>query len=45
MVYVADTPVSGYQLYLPEMIKRIERIKELKSQRYTLSEIRKKLIS
>ena len=39
----AETP-SGYQLYDPSMIKRIEHIKQLKNKRLTLKEIRKVLI-
>jgi len=37
---VADKTASGYQLYSSETIERIKRIKELKAQRYTLSEIK-----
>ncbi len=40
---IADTTISGYQLYDPSMIERIKQIKELKTQRYTLNEIKQKL--
>jgi Fic family protein len=40
---VADTTVSGYQLYAPAMIERVGKIKQLKEQRYTLSEIKNQL--
>ena len=36
---VADKTDGGYQLYSPAMIHRIERIRDLQKQRYTLSEI------
>ncbi len=40
---VAEITESNYQLYAVEMIKRIELIKELKSKRLTLSEIKEKI--
>ena len=40
---VAEITQSNYQLYAVEMIKRIELIKELKSKRLTLSEIKEKI--
>jgi Fic family protein len=40
---VTETTASGYQLYAPNMIGRIEKIKALKAQRYTLAEIKGKL--
>jgi MerR family copper efflux transcriptional regulator len=40
LIDVADKTASGYQLYSSETIERIKRIKELKAQRYTLSEIK-----
>ncbi len=45
LLEVAETTPSGYQLYSPAMIERIKEIRELQSQRYTLSEIHTKLIS
>jgi Fic family protein len=41
LLEVAETTASGYQLYSSAMIERIQQIKALKTQRYTLSEIRK----
>jgi Fic family protein len=43
LLEVAEITASGYQLYAPEMLSRTERIKALKKQRFTLSEIRKEL--
>tara|TARA_B100001167_G_scaffold85440_1_gene51476 strand:+ start:340 stop:1320 length:981 start_codon:yes stop_codon:yes gene_type:complete len=40
LLEVADTTESGYQLYDPSMIERIRSIRDLQSQRLTLSEIR-----
>ena len=40
---VAEITQSNYQLYSTEMIKRIELIKELKSKRFTLNEIKEKI--
>jgi len=40
---VADTTASGYQLYAPEMMKRVETIRNLQAQRYTLAEIKGRL--
>ncbi|NGX34544.1 MAG: Mercuric resistance operon regulatory protein [Candidatus Anoxychlamydiales bacterium] len=40
---VSQITPSGYQLYDSSMIKRIEKIKELKKKRYTLEEIKNKL--
>ena len=40
---VAKITQSNYQLYSTEMIKRIELIKELKSKRFTLNEIKEKI--
>lgn len=39
LLQVADTTASGYQLYHPQMIERVARIRELQAQRFTLSEI------
>lgn len=43
LLEIADMTPSGYQLFDPSMIKRVEQIKDLKKQRYTISEIKKKL--
>jgi len=43
LLEVSDTTEAGYQLYAPEMVKRVEMIRDLQSQRYTLTEIREKL--
>ena len=43
LLEVVDTTPSGYQLYALSMIKRIEKIKDLKTKRYTLEEIKDKL--
>ena len=40
---VEDTTESGYQLFSPQMIDRVALIRDLQSQRYTLSEIRLKI--
>ena len=40
---VAEITESNYQLYAVEMVKRIELIKELKSKRFTLNEIKEKI--
>lgn len=40
LLEVAEVAESGYQLYAPEMIERIERIRALQEQRYTLDEIK-----
>ena len=40
LIEVADRTAAGYQLYSTETIKRIELIKELKVQRFTLQEIK-----
>lgn len=39
LLKVADTTPSGFQLYSTEMIGQIKKIKQLKQERYTLSEI------
>ncbi|MGB6229118.1 MAG: Fic family protein [Litorimonas sp.] len=44
LIEVADTTESGYQLFSPDMIKRAETIQSLKAERYTLAEIREKLL-
>ena len=43
LLVIAETTESGYQLYSHDMIERVERINELKSKRFTLSEIKAKL--
>lgn len=40
---LAEITESGYQLYAPEMVKRIQKIRALKEQRFTLQEIKEKL--
>lgn len=43
LLEVEDTTESGYQLFSPQMINRVALIRDLQSQRYTLSEIRAKI--
>ena len=43
LLLISDVTEAGYQLYGPLMIKKIEKIRELQSQRYTLKEIKEKL--
>ena len=43
LLSVAEVTAAGYQLYAPEMIKRIKKIHALKKQRFTLQEIKEKL--
>lgn len=43
LIEVAEITESGYQLYSTYMIERIKKINNLKSQRYTLQEIKKKI--
>jgi len=43
LLNVADTTDSGYQLYHPQMIQRVAKIRELQGQRFTLSEIKGQL--
>ena len=40
LLKVAKVTDSGYQLYSPKMIKRIEKIHALKERRYKLDEIK-----
>lgn len=40
LLEVAEITKTGYQLYAPDMIERIEKIKTLKQKRYSLSEIK-----
>lgn len=39
----ADTTEAGYQLFAPEAVERVRRIRELQSHRHTLAEIRQLL--
>lgn len=43
LLQVAETTDSGYQLYHPNMIQSVHRIRELQGQRLKLSEIRGRL--
>ena len=43
LLSVAEITATGYQLYGPEMVDRIQQIHALKAQRLTLQEIREKL--
>ena len=43
LLNVFEKTPSGYQLYQPEMLDRINQIKDLKEKRFTLSEIKVKL--
>ena len=43
LIEVAEITEAGYQLYSTDMIERIKQINNLKSQRYTLQEIKKKI--
>lgn len=43
LLNVAEVTDSGYQLYSQSMVQRIEKIHNLKNQRYTLQEIKEKL--
>lgn len=45
LLSVADVTKSGYQLYAPSALKRIEKIRQLKQERLSLEEIQKKLSS
>ncbi|MDB5340908.1 MAG: fic [Planctomycetaceae bacterium] len=40
LLEVAEVTESGYQLYAADMVQRCEQIKQLKSQRHTLEEIK-----
>ncbi|MDH5723491.1 MAG: Fic family protein [Alphaproteobacteria bacterium] len=44
LLQIADTTEVGYQLYDPSMIERIKTIRNLQGQRFTLSEIKEKLL-
>ena len=43
LLEVAEVTESGYQLYSPEMIKRVEQIYFLKKERLTLQEIKERI--
>ena len=43
LVPVAETTPSGYQLFAPEMLSRCRKIQQLKSERLTLEEIKRRL--
>jgi len=43
LIDIAEITPSGYQLFAHDMIKRVEKIKTLQAQRFTLNEIRGKL--
>lgn len=43
LLSVAEVTEAGYQLYAPEMIERINKIRALKERRFTLQEIKEKL--
>ena len=44
LLKIEQTTLSGYQLYSIEMIEKIKKIHELKTQRYTLSQIQNIII-
>ena len=44
LLEVSETTPSGYQLFSASMVVRIEEIKSLKEQRFTIQEIKSKLI-
>ena len=44
LLEVAEITDSGYQLYAADMVERIKLINELKSRRFTLKEIREKIL-
>ena len=44
LLEVAEITDAGYQLYAQEMVKRVRLINELKLRRFTLGEIRKKIL-
>jgi len=43
LLEVSETTPSGYQLFATSMVARIEQIKALKEQRFTIQEIKSKL--
>ena len=44
LLEVAEATKSGYQLYAADMVKRCQHIQKLKGQRFTLKEIKQKLL-
>ncbi len=44
LLEVAEITDAGYQIYSQEMVERIGLINELKSRRFTLGEIREKIL-
>jgi hypothetical protein len=44
LLEVSETTPSGYQLFSASMVVRVEEIKALKEQRFTIQEIKSKLI-
>ncbi len=44
LLQVADTTESNYQLFAPDMVQRVARIRELQAQRFTIKEIKTKLL-
>ena len=45
LLTVAELTPSNYALYAPETLSRIKKIQELKKERFTLSEIKERLLS
>ncbi len=45
LLSVAEITETGYQLYAPEMVERIKQIHAFKAQRFTLREIKNKLVA
>ncbi len=43
LLEIADATEAGYQLYAPEMVDQVARIRKLQSQRFTIKEIKVKL--
>ena len=43
LLEVSETTASGYQLFSTSMVLRVEQIKTLKEQRFTIQEIKNKL--
>ena len=43
LLEIADTTEAGYQLYAPEMIERVQSIRNLQKKRFTINEIKVKL--
>lgn len=44
LLEIAEITETGYQLYAPEMVERIKKIHTLKKQRYSLAEIKEKML-